>query len=52
MTKPALFVDLTNFYSQLMKSDSDTAENLRNYFTEWFNFSSLSQVITNEICDV
>lgn len=50
--KTALFVDLTNFYSQLIKSKLDSPQNLRSYFTEWFDFSVLSSMLTNEATDV
>ena len=52
MSKKAFFVDLTNFYSQLIKSGLDKPENLRNYFMDWFDFSSLSKAITSEVCDI
>jgi uncharacterized LabA/DUF88 family protein len=50
--KTALFVDLTNFYSQLIKSKLDSPQNLRSYFTEWFDFSALSSMLTYEATDV
>ena len=50
--KSALFVDLSNFYSRLIKSGLDTPQGLRNYFVEWFDFSVLSKMLMGISSDV
>lgn len=53
MTRIALFVDLTNFYTQLVKSDIlGSPKDIRSYFTEWFDFGLLSQKLSGTISDV
>jgi uncharacterized LabA/DUF88 family protein len=52
MTRNALFVDLSNFYTQIIKHQENDSENWRSYFTEWFDFSLLSKRITGNFSDV
>lgn len=50
--KKAIFVDLANFYSQLIKYELKTAKELRDYFIGWFDFTNLSLMLTDEKTDV
>jgi len=50
--KGAVFVDWSNFYTSLIKSDIDTPKNLRNYFLKWFDFSLVSDFLTGATNDV
>jgi hypothetical protein len=39
----AIFIDLPNFYSQLIRSEIDTPEFLREYFLTWLDFDVLAE---------
>ncbi len=48
MTTVALFVDLPNLYTQLIKADLGEPRSLRDYFLNWFDFDRLAQRLTNQ----
>jgi hypothetical protein len=52
MKKTSLFVDLSNFYSRLVKSEIDTPSNLRSYFIDWFDFSRIANYLCRDRADV
>lgn len=52
MSGQALFVDLPNFYSRLLKSEIGDERELRDYFLYWFDFDRLSEALTGEFSPV
>jgi uncharacterized LabA/DUF88 family protein len=50
MDNPALFVDLPNFYSGLLRSGIGDEEVLRDYLLYWFDFDRLAKALTGEQC--
>lgn len=52
MTKQALFVDLSNFYSRLLKSGLGDERVLRDYFLDWLDFDRLALALTGDFSTV
>lgn len=48
MSSSALFVDLPNFYSELIRTGMISPKELREYFLHWFDFDRLAQFLTGE----
>jgi hypothetical protein len=48
MTTQALFVDLPNFYSDLLRSGIGDVGSLKDYFLHWLDFDRLAQKLTGE----
>jgi uncharacterized LabA/DUF88 family protein len=46
MSNTALFVDLPNFYSRLLKSGAEDTKILRDYFLEWLDFDLLARSLS------
>ena len=46
MTNTALFIDLPNFYSRLLKSGIESRRLLRDYFRDWLDFDLLASSLT------
>lgn len=51
MEKAALFVDLPNLYSSLLRADSERSRQLRDYILYWFDFDRLAYKLTGTFCD-
>lgn len=51
-SRQAIFVDLPNFYSRLLKSAIDEPRALRDWFLEWFDFDRLSSRLTGQVSPV
>lgn len=52
MLDTALFVDLSNFYNDLLRSEIDEREVLKDYFLEWLDFDRLAEALTGECSSV
>ena len=52
MSRVALFVDLPNFYSRLLKSGIETPKILKDYFLYWLDFDLLARSLTEEFSGV
>lgn len=52
MPAQALFVDLPNFYSGLLRSGIADERTLRDYFLYWFDFDRLAEKLTGSFCPV
>jgi len=52
MSTSALFIDLPNFYSRLLKSGIAEPRLLKEYFLNWLNFSVLSQELTDSFIGI
>jgi hypothetical protein len=48
--RKAVFVDLPNFYSRLLKSGIGEPRELRDYFLHWLDFNLVSKWLTGECC--
>ncbi len=48
MSNTALFIDLPNFFSRLLKSGIDEPRFLRDYFLNWLDFDLLASSLTND----
>lgn len=46
MSNAALFIDLPNFYSRLLKSGIESPRFLRDYFLQWLDFDLLASNLT------
>lgn len=51
-TRNALFVDMSNFSSRLIKSGMDEERVLRDYILDWLDLDLLAYALTVEYCDV
>lgn len=50
--RQAVFIDLSNFYSRLVKSDIGEPRQLRDYFLYWLDLDLLAFWLTNCVCPV
>jgi hypothetical protein len=48
--RKAVFVDLPNFYSRLLKSGMGEPRELRDYFLHWLDLDLISKWLTGEFC--
>jgi len=52
MLRHALFVDLPNFYSHLVRCGIGKTDMLRDYFLSWLDFDCLAGALTGDFCSV
>lgn len=52
MTRAALFVDLPNFYSHLLKSGIEEPRFLRDYFLHWLDLDLLAYALAGEVSGI
>jgi hypothetical protein len=52
MVRHAVFVDLPNFYSHLVRSAIGSPDMLRHYFLNWLDFDCLAGALTGDFCPV
>lgn len=52
MTRFALFIDLPNFYSRLLKSNIEGPRFLRNYLLDWLDLDLLTQSLTESFSGI
>lgn len=53
MDKPnAVFVDLSNFYGQLLSSNIDDEATLKQYFLDWLDFDLLVSALTDSVSGI
>ena len=48
--RKAVFIDLPNFYSRLLKSGLGEPRELRDYFLHWLDLDLVSKWLTGELC--
>jgi uncharacterized LabA/DUF88 family protein len=52
MTRTALFIDLANFYSHLLKSGLEKPRFIRDYFLHWLDLDLLAKALTNSFIGI